>query len=161
MQHSRRSEDLRIGGNMELHDLPRLKERSKRRLGRGHGSGRGKTSGRGTKGQKAKEKIGLAFEGGIVPIIKRLPMRHGKGRNKSLRKKPIIVNVKVLNLLPKGSVVDLDFLLQHKIVDGEAKDVGIKILGEGELTVSLAVKLPTSKGAKMKIEKAKGTVLYE
>lgn len=144
---------------MNLNNLPKLKTKSKRRLGRGHGSGRGKTAGRGTKGQKARGKIKLSFESGIVPIIKRLPMRRGKGKNKSLKKKPIIVNVKVLNLLPKDSIVNLDFLIDNKIVDSEARLTGVKILGEGELKVPLTVKLPTSKGAKEKIEKAKGKVM--
>lgn len=143
---------------MNLNNLPKLKTRSKRRLGRGHGSGRVKTSGRGTKGQKARGNIKLSFETGIVPIIKRLPMRRGKGKNKSLKIKPIIVNVKVLNLLPKDSIVDLSFLINNKIVSDEAKITGVKILGEGELTKPLTVKLPTSKGAKEKIEKAKGKV---
>jgi len=144
---------------MEIHNLPKVKARSKRRLGRGHGSGRGKTAGRGTKGQKSRENIRPFFEGGIVSIIKRLPMRRGRGRNVSLKRKPMPLNVKVLNLLPKGSTVDIEFLIKHKIVDEEARAFGVKILGEGELSIPLQVKLPTSKGARKKIEKAGGKII--
>lgn len=144
---------------MDLSNLPKLKTRGKRRVGRGHGSGRSKTAGRGTKGQKARGKIKLTFEGGIVPLIKRLPMNRGKDKNKSLKKKPIIVNVKFLNLLAVGSIVDIEFLVNQKIVDVEAREVGVKILGEGQLQTPLTIKLPVSKGAKQKIEKAGGKVL--
>jgi large subunit ribosomal protein L15 len=143
-----------------LNRLPKITTKKKKRLGQGHGSGRGKTAGRGTKGQKARGKIPLSFEGGALPLIKRLPFRRGKGRNKSLKKKPIVINVKVLNLLPENSVVDIATLVKHKIVDEkEAREFGVKILGEGELAIPLTVKLPASKGAKEKIEKAGGKLI--
>ena len=82
---------------MNLAKLPRVKTRSKRRLGQGHGTGRGKTAGRGTKGQKSRGKISLSFEGGAQPLIKRLPFRRGKGRNKSFRVKPYVLNLDKLN----------------------------------------------------------------
>lgn len=142
-----------------LDKLPKITDRKKRILGRGHGSGRGKTAGRGTKGQKARGKIKQAFEGGALPLIKRLPFRRGMGRNKSFRRKKIVINVKVLNLLPKDSLVDVDFLIKHKIVEkDEALMFGVKILGEGELTIPLTIKLPVSKGAREKIEKAHGKI---
>lgn len=145
---------------MELSELPKITTKRKKRVGRGLGTGRGKTSGRGTKGQKARGKIKLTFEGGALPLIKRLPFRRGRGKNKSFKKKPIIINVKVLNLLPRDSIVTLETLIKHKIVvEDEAKTFGVKILGEGELAIPLTVKLPTSKGAREKIEKAKGKVL--
>lgn len=140
-------------------ELPKLPKSPKKRLGRGHGSGRGKTAGRGTKGQKAREKIKLGFEGGQLPLIKRLPLRRGKGRNKSLKPGPIVVNIKYLNVLPKGSLVDLETLIQTRIVkEDEARQFGVKILGDGELNIPLTVKLPCSGGAKEKIEKAGGKV---
>lgn len=130
-----------------------------RRLGRGHGSGRGKTSGRGTKGQKARRKISLSFEGGALPLIKRLPFRRGKGRNESLKAKPIVVNIKALNLLPKNSVVDIESLVkQNIVVEAEAKRFGVKILGDGELKNALTIKLPISNSARKKIEEAGGSV---
>lgn len=143
---------------MNIHSLPKITSRSKRRVGRGHGSGRVKTAGRGTKGQKARGKIKLTFEGGALPLIKRLPLLRGRGRNKKSVKKPIAVNVKFLNLLPKNAIVTLDSLIKHKIVSPSATTFGVKILGEGELKVPLEVKLKTSKGAKTKIEHAGGKV---
>lgn len=145
---------------VNAHTLSKQTTKSLRRLGRGHGTGRGKTSGRGQKGQNARSRRALSFEGGALPLIKRLPFRRGKGRNISLQAKPIIVNLKVLNLLPKSSIVDIETLVKHNIVEAtEAKKFGVKILGEGELTNSLTVKLPSSKSAKAKIEKAGGSVL--
>lgn len=144
---------------MELHKLPRLLKSPKKRLGRGHGSGRGKTAGRGTKGQKARGRIKLGFEGGQLPLIKRLPLRRGKGRNKPLKPGQIIVNVKYLNLLPQNTEVDLEALIRARIVkEDEARAFGVKILGDGELAIPLTVKLPCSGGAKKKIEKAGGKV---
>src|SRR3989344_3742209 len=102
---------------MELNKLSKISKREKRRLGQGHGSGRGKTAGRGTKGQGSREKIALSFEGGALPLIKRLPFRRGKGKNKVFKKRPIIVNIKALNILKKGTVVDLKTLINHHIVD--------------------------------------------
>lgn len=140
-------------------ELIKITTKKKRRLGQGHGSGRVKTSGRGTKGQKARGKIPLSFEGGALRLIKRLPFRRGKGRNKSFKRQPIIVNVKTLNLLAKATVVDLETLIKHNILDAkEAKEFGVKILGDGELTVALTVKVPVSKGAAQKIEHAGGRV---
>ena len=144
---------------MNMNNLVKTTQKKKRRLGQGHGSGRMKTSGRGTKGQNAKGKRALSFEGGALPLIKRLPFRRGKGKNKVFKKKPIIVNVKALSLLKKDSVVDLKTLVAHNIVDEkEALIYGVKILGDGQLKVSLTVKLPISKGAAEKIKKAGGKV---
>lgn len=144
---------------MKLNDLPKITARSKKRLGRGHGSGRGKTAGRGTKGQKARGKIKMGFEGGQLPLIKRLPLKRGKSRNKSLKTDPMIINVKYLNLLAKGSVVDLEALIKANILKKEeAKALGVKILGDGEVKIPLIVKLPCSGGAKAKILKAGGKI---
>ncbi len=144
---------------MNITQLSKTTKPSKKRLGQGHGSGRGKTSGRGTKGQKARRNISLTFEGGAISLIKRLPFRRGKGRNASLRRKPIALNISVLSLLPKESKVDIETLIKLKIVDAEdAHNVGVKILGNGEITVPLHVAVPVSKQAKTKIEKAGGTV---
>lgn len=145
---------------MDLNTLPKITTKAKRRLGRGHGSGRAKTSGRGTKGQKARGDIKLHFEGGALPLIKRLPFLRGKGRNKEFRRSPVIINVKELNSLPAKSVVDLDFLIKHKLVnEKEARSLGVKILGDGEIKVALNVKVSVSAGAKRKIEKAGGSVV--
>lgn len=144
---------------MKLEALPKITTKRKRRLGLGHGSGRGKTAGRGTKGQKARGKIPLRFEGGALPLIKRLPFLRGKGRQKAFKPKPIVVNVKTLNLLPKGTDVDLQTLVKYRIVDKDyARKYGVKILGDGEVTIPLTVKLPVSKGAAKKIADAGGKV---
>ncbi len=144
--------------NISLDKLAKTTKTSKKRLGQGHGSGRGKTSGRGTKGQKARGKIKIGFEGGQLPLIKRLPLRRGKGRNKALGHGPLVVNVKYLNLLPENTEVDLESLIKAKIIDEKARIIGVKILGDGDLKVPLRVKLPCSSGAKKKIEKAGGKV---
>ncbi len=144
---------------MKLESLPKTTKNKKKRLGLGHGSGRGKTGGRGTKGQKARNKIPLSFEGGALPLIKRLPFLRGKSKNKPFRKKPIIVNVDALNLLKKNEIVNLDSLIKNRIVkEQDAKRCGVKILGDGSLDISLTVKLPVSKGAERKIVKAGGKV---
>lgn len=144
---------------MKLSNLSKTTTKGKRRLGRGHGSGRVKTSGRGTKGMNARGKSSIFYEGGALPIIKRLPFRRGKGRNRSFKNKPIGINVKVLNLLKQGTVVDLKSLVDNHIVDEQdAKNYGVKILGDGDLGVALTVKLTVTKGARKKIEKAGGRV---
>ncbi|MBI2611301.1 50S ribosomal protein L15 [Candidatus Gottesmanbacteria bacterium] len=142
---------------MELNKLPRLTTKAKKRLGRGHGSGRGKTAGRGTKGQKARGKLSLYFEGGQQPLIKRLPLKRGKDRNKPLSGKPFIVNIKYLNILPKNTIVNREILIKHGIIEKEIEK--IKILGDGELKVPLKISLPTSKSAALKIKKAGGSIV--
>lgn len=147
---------------MKLSTLTKTTKTRKKRLGLGHGSGRGKTSGRGTKGQKARRNIPLTFEGGALPLIKRLPFMRGKGKNKSFKKGPIVVNVKVLNLLKKDTIVDVKSLVENKIVDSDsAKKYGVKILGDGQLTIPLTVRMPMSKGARAKILKAGGRVEHD
>lgn len=139
-----------------LHTMPKLTETSKKRLGRGHGSGRGKTAGRGTKGQNARGKVSLYFEGGQQPLIRKLPLKRGKDRNKVLGGKDFIVNLKHLNYLPKGTIVDRESLIKYHIVDKSSQN--IKILGDGELTVALTIMLPVSKSAAEKIKKAGGSI---
>ncbi len=144
---------------MNLNNLPKIKKSSKKRLGQGHGSGKVKTAGRGTKGQHARNKLPSYFEGGALPLIKRLPFRRGKGRNKSINRGPLIVNVKYLNVLPKNQVVDVGSLIKHGIVKADdAKEFGVKILGDGEIIQAVIIKLPISKSAAKKIEKAGGKV---
>ncbi len=141
------------------HTLDQIVKKELRRKGQGHGSGRGKTGGRGTKGQKARNKVAISFEGGALPLIKRMPFRRGKDKNNAWTGKAIIINLKVLNLLPKGSVVDIALLAKHKIIaDSDVTNAKIKILGDGELTHPLTIKLPVSLSAKTKIEKAGGTI---
>lgn len=143
---------------MSLNNLPKIVQRPKKRLGRGHGSGKVKTSGRGTKGQKARETIKLTFAGSSLQAswLKRLPLMRGKGKNKSFAKDLTVVNLKYLNTLKPNTEVTLKVLQEAHIVDKQVTRV--KILGDGELTIPLTVKLPVSKGAIKKIEKAGGKI---
>ncbi len=143
---------------MQVSELPKITSKGMRRVGRGHGSGRVKTSGRGTKGQKARRTIKLSFEGGALPLIKRLPFRRGKGRNRAWRVKPITINVDALNILPAQTVIDVESLVKHQVVDKSALQVGVKILGNGNLEKAFTVKLPVTINAQTKIEQAGGKV---
>lgn len=144
---------------MKLNNLQKITTKPTRRLGQGHGSGRVKTSGRGTKGQNARSNRALSFEGGALPLIKRLPFRRGKGKNKIFKNKPVVVNIKALNLLKAGEIVDLKTLIASRIVnEKDAKEYGVKILGDGEVKNKLIIKLPISKKAAEKIIKRGGKV---
>lgn len=144
---------------MNTANLVKIVKTPKKRLGQGHGSGRVKTSGRGQKGQKSRNKIAMTkYSGGSLAFVKRLPFLRGKEKNKAFKPVPVILNVGSLNNLPKNSKVDIKFLVEKKLVDvKDAKD-GVKILGNGELTVPLTVMLPATKSAQEKIEKAGGTL---
>jgi large subunit ribosomal protein L15 len=144
---------------MNLTNITKITTKAKKRVGQGHGSGRGKTSGRGTKGQLARHKSRLDFDGDANPLIRRLPFLRGKGRNKSLQAKSLIINLSALNVFSDGAVVDVDTLAKHRLIKTEnIKKHKIKILGDGELKKSLTIKLPISKNAAKKIEKAGGKI---
>ncbi len=141
-----------------MKQLPKVTEKKNRRLGRGHGSGRVKTSGRGTKGQKARGKIRAGFEGGQLRLIKRLPFNRGKNRNAGYRAKAVIINIGALELLPAKTVVTAESLVKYRLITKEDQTKRIKVLGDGELSKALTVQLPCSNGAVKKIEKAGGSV---
>ena len=124
------------------------------RKGRGPGSGNGKTAGKGHKGQNARSGGGVrpGFEGGQLPLYRKLPKRGFKNR---FAVNYAIVNVADLNKFEDGAVVDLEALLAAKIVRKELD--GLKVLGGGELTKKLTVKATVfSASAKEKIEAAGG-----
>ena len=124
------------------------------RRGRGPGSGNGKTAGKGHKGQNARSGGGVrpGFEGGQLPLYRKLPKRGFKNR---FATNYAIVNVAALNKFEDGAVVDLEALLAAKIVRKELD--GLKVLGTGELTKKLTVKATVfSATAKEKIEAAGG-----
>ena len=129
-----------------------------KRLGRGTGSGLGKTSGKGHKGQWARSGGGVrpGFEGGQMPLTRRVPKR---GFNNHFKKEYVIVNLDVLNEnFAAGSVVDMEALLDRNLVKSVKNAAGLKVLGNGELTVNLTVKAAKfSASAKEAIEKAGGT----
>lgn len=141
---------------MKLHHLkpsPGAKK-AKIRVGRGEGGRRGKTAGRGTKGSKARGQVPAWFEGGQMPIYRRLPKLKGfKNRNKEVF---AVVNVERLEDFAKGSVVGPDELRAKGLVKKRGK---VKVLGEGALTKSLTVRAHAfSVGAVERIEAAGGTV---
>ena len=125
------------------------------RRGRGHGSGNGKTAGKGHKGQKARSGAPRpGFEGGQMPLYRRLPKRGFTCRNS---KDIVAVNVDVLNRFEDGSEVTISSLVESGIVSNPRD--GVKILGNGELTKKLNVKVTAaSASAKEKIEAAGGTI---
>ena len=125
------------------------------RRGRGHGSGNGKTAGKGHKGQKARSGAPRpGFEGGQVPLYRRLPKRGFKCRNS---KEIVAINVDVLNRFDEDSVVTVARLIEEGIVKNPRD--GVKILGNGELTKRLTVSVDAvSKAAAEKIEAAGGKV---
>lgn len=124
------------------------------RKGRGHGSGNGKTAGKGHKGQKARSGGGVrrGFEGGQNPLYRRLPKRGFTCRN---TKEIIAINIDTLNVFEDEAVVDIKALKQVGLINNP-KD-GVKILGVGELTKKLTIKVNYfSKSATDKIEAAGG-----
>lgn len=141
--------------------LPKTNTRSKKRVGRGYGSGKGgHTVGRGQKGQKTRTKIGILFEGVKVrkSLLKRTPQLRGKTKF-SGRPKPEIINLDELNKLRTGSTVTVKNLIKEGLVHKKAKFVGVKILGEGKINKKLNVEVSVSKSAQKKIEKAGGKII--
>ena len=141
---------------MKLYDLhPAEGSRTApKRVGRGAGSGLGKTSGRGHKGQKARSGGGVrpGFEGGQMPLIRRIPKR---GFHNPFSKQYAIVNVEDLAAFEAGSVVDFAALKAAGLVNKEFD--GLKVLGNGELSVALTVKATKfTQSAREKIEAAGG-----
>jgi len=144
--------------------LPKIKAKSKKRVGRGYGSGKGgHTVGRGQKGQKSRRNIGILFEGVKVKksLIKRLPLKRGKGKFQA-KSKPLIVKTDYLNILTSGTRVDLETLIKHKIVSKkDAERSGVKVLGNGNVGKKLTIAVPISKSAAKKIEKAGGKIVSD
>jgi len=143
---------------MRLHDLkPRPGARHRRkRLGQGESSGHGKTSGRGGKGQTARSgsSIRIGFEGGQMPLIRRIPKRGFNNARHTIRYLP--VNLEALNRFEEGTRVDEAALRSAGLANGRGE--GIKILGDGELTRKLTVSAHAfSASAKAKIEAKGGT----
>ncbi len=143
---------------MKLHQMsPALNStRAPKRLGRGVGSGLGKTSGKGHKGQNARSGGGVrpGFEGGQMPLIRRLPKRGFN--NKQFAKEYTTVNVSELNVFENNAVVTVENLIEKNIIKKVAP-YGLKVLGNGELTKALTVKASKfTDAAVQKINKAGG-----
>jgi large subunit ribosomal protein L15 len=142
-----------------LHNLkPRPGSRHRvKRLGIGESSGHGKTSGKGHKGQKARSggSIRLGFEGGQMPLIRRLPKRGFN--NAAFKKQYALINLDDLNEFKAGTVINEEMLRESKHIRGNV--AGLKVLGRGELKHGLTIEADrVSESAREKIEKAGGTV---
>ena len=142
---------------MKLHDLSAVPGSTKvsKRVGRGHGSGQGKTAGKGHKGQKARSGASIrpGFEGGQMPLQRRIPKRGFTNIN---TKHIVGINVTALERFDNDAVVTVEALLEAGVIKNPRD--GVKILGNGELTKKLTVKVNAfSEGAKAKIEAAGGT----
>lgn len=141
---------------MKLHELSPAEGSAKepKRIGRGHGSGQGKTAGKGHKGQNARSGGGVrpGFEGGQMPLARRIPKR---GFNNIFGTTYAVINVSDLEQFVDGTVVDAELLAASGIVKKTCD--GIKVLGNGEVSKKLTVKLAAfSQTAREKIEKAGG-----
>jgi large subunit ribosomal protein L15 len=136
---------------------PEGSRKKKKRVGRGDGSGHGGTAGKGAKGQNARSghSVRPNFEGGQMPITRRLPKRGFKNPN---RRVFAIVNIDQLKGFEAGAVVDREVLTAVGLVSGRVD--GVKILGNGEINFPLSVKVDMiSRGAREKIEAAGGTIV--
>lgn len=133
----------------ELSPAVGSKQNDNFRRGRGHGSGNGKTAGKGHKGQKARSGAPrTGFEGGQMPLYRRIPKRGFTNRN---TKEIVAINVDVLNRFEDGATVTVDSLIEAGIIKNPRD--GVKILGHGELTKKLVVKVNAySAGASEKIQ---------
>ena len=142
---------------MKLHELspPKGSNTSRKRKGRGVGSGRGKTAGRGTKGQNSRTGGGVrpGFEGGQMPLHRRLPKR---GFANIFKKKIITVNIRDLYRFESGTLVDEAALVRVGLVKGRRD--GIKLLSNGDIAYPLTIRLNrVSRTAREKIEAVGGT----
>ncbi len=143
---------------MQLHELSPEKgaRKNRKKVGRGPGSGMGKTSTRGHKGLKARSggNVRPGFEGGQMPIYRRLPKR---GFYNIFKTNNAVLNVKDLDRFEDGTTIDIDMLRDAGMVKGRVD--GVKILGTGEVTKKLSLKnVLVSKTAKEKIETAGGSI---
>ena len=131
------------------------------RLGRGIGSGIGKTSGKGHKGQNARSGGGVrpGFEGGNIPLIRKIPIRGFN--NKNFKKVYATINVGDLEAFEANSTIDMEVLYEQRFI-GKRAPYGLKVLGDGELTKPLTVKASKfTATAKEKIEKVGGKIIEE
>lgn len=158
MKHRKRNLELK-GAILRLCDIKPDKGilKKRKRVGRGDRSGHGKTSGRGTKGQLSRSggNTRLGFEGGQMPLHRRIP--HLKGFKNTRKREFNIVNVNSLNKFDDGSVIDFNFLIKRGII--LKKNSPLKILGNGSVTKKLTVKANFfSESAAKKIQDAGGKI---
>lgn len=145
---------------MKLNQTPKTTVRSKPRIGRGYGSGHGgHTSTRGQKGQRSRGGITMIFEGGQLPLTKRIPWLRGKQRFQSLNVDPTPVNLDQLNQLPTNTIVTKELLHQQGFISSKEAAAGrVKILGRGQLDKAITISgISVSSLALKKIKAAGGS----
>lgn len=144
-----------------LSNLGKTVGKSKKRVGRGLGSGRGSKSGRGTtRHQKARESIPLHFEGGQGRVVKKYPLLRGKGKNNSIQLINVNLSLESLKDFKNGEIVDFKSLKEKNIIEKNTLSVqNIKIIGGGKIAKKLIVKIAVSKSSKKAIEEAGGEVI--
>lgn len=142
-----------------MDNLDKQTTRSKKRLGRGTGSGKGKTGGRGQKGQKARGKVKLGFSGGGLPMYRKLPLLRGWG-NRKVSGDKFVVKTESLNVFADGAKVDVEALFKMGIIKQAKAEVNdIKVLATGKLQKKLVIAgIKLSKSARVEVEKMGGTV---
>jgi large subunit ribosomal protein L15 len=143
---------------MKLNELSPSKgaKQSRKRIGRGVGSGWGCTAGRGSKGHNSRSGGGVrpGFEGGQMPIHRRLPKR---GFTNIFKKKWVVINIRDLSRFERGSTVDEEALVAAGLVKGQRD--GVKLLAQGDIDYPLTVKInAVSENAKKKVEEAGGSI---
>lgn len=138
--------------------------KNKKRIGRGYGSGKGgHTVGRGSKGQRSRSGYKVprkGFEGGQMPLSRRLPKLKGFSRGYyDQNTKNLVIGLDDLNDFASGEVVNIDALVKKGFISGKSKDLKVKILGNGEITKKVTIEnIPVSKSAEEKIVKAGGKI---
>ncbi len=143
---------------MDLSNLVKSKNiRAAKRIGRGESSGKGKTSGKGYKGQKARGSVRLGFEGGQLPIIKRLPFKRGVGNNLAVNK--LTITLEQLKNYAAGEIVNAESLVKKGLIKKAAKHPVIKVVAKGEIDRPLKIHILATAKAKELIEKVKGEVI--
>ena len=143
--------------NLSTLKPPEGSKKKRKRIGRGDGSGHGGTSTKGHKGQNARSggRVRPGFEGGQMPLSRRLPKR---GFRNPFRRNIVIINIDQLKKFPEGSVIDRNALLEAGLVKRIGD--GIKVLGKGNIAYPISVKVDMiSRGAKDKIEAAGGSIV--
>ncbi len=150
------ADEATVSSVIKLHDLKPAAGSKKRkiRVGRGESGRRGKTAGRGTKGQKARSKVRIGFEGGQMPLYRRIPK--AKGFRNPFRVEYNVINLDVLAEFPAGSEITSESLKERGLVPHKGL---VKVLGRGDIGVAVSVKVDAfSKSAQEKISAAGGTI---
>jgi len=145
-----------------LHELIKIKTKTRRRVGRGYGSGKGgHTVGRGQKGQKSRAGYSRPrpdFEGGSMPLSRRIPKLKGFSRGEFQNSRKMILSLSDLDKMP-GDIISMETLENIGLVKGKSQRIEVKIVANGEITKKVTIQgIAISEGAKLAVEKAGGKV---